>query len=262
MSGQNFAYDQGPRRGAATLPSRLPAPPSDPGNESPAEAGTSNGADLNLTGKAGSKTGNEYHGNISAATRQPLKDVWLTPLQELRAEFYEQADASSEWVDYVHAYDLNLIAIAAQAGVLAVCRTVFLPQHRFDFSAEGEPSAVIEAFDEDGETVLDLVAWPLHDPARFASGLGRAEGLGLWQVHNPATYFGGRPLQIWRTPLSWLQAGCTGAVILKPTSAPSWLSATPGPLAGENATHARELARLLHPVVDPSCILAPLVEVA
>jgi hypothetical protein len=188
--------------------------------------------------------------------------VYLTPLQELRAEFYEQADASAEWLDYIHAEHLDLDPIAAQAGVLAVCRVAFLPGRRFDFAEEGVPSAVIEALDEDGETVLDLVAWPLHEPHTVATALGRAGGLGLCQVQNPASYFGNKPLPVWRTPLAWLKAGCCGAVVLDPRSAPGWLSDAPGLIAGEDIHHARELARILHPFVDPSRVVAPLVEAA
>ena len=43
------------------------------------------------------------------------------------------------------------------------------------------------ALDADDETVLDLVAWPLDRPDRFATALGVAEGLGLARVCDPAT---------------------------------------------------------------------------
>ena len=121
---------------------------------------------------------------------------------------------------------------------------------------------MIEVFDEDGETTVDLMAWPLDKPDQFACALGRADGLGLWQVRNPATYFAGRPLQVWRTPLAWLQASCLGAVVFDTSSARSWLSAAPGLIAGQDIAHARGLARLLHPFVEPTRILAPLREAA
>jgi hypothetical protein len=67
-------------------------------------------------------------------------------------------------------------------------------------------------------------------------------------------------LLIHRTPLAWLKAGCLGAVILNRLTAPIWLGAAMGPIAGENLEHARELARLLHPHVSPRRIIAPLPE--
>ncbi len=242
------------------LPPPLLDPPPDLKRESPAEAGTSDGADLNRSGKAGIGTNRNYHTALPRATERSPGEVPATPLQEIRAEFYEWADSSADWLDYVRDHGLDLVAITAQAGVLAVCPVVFLPQGRFDFAEDGAPAAVLEAFDADGETSLDLVAWPLHDPATFATALGRAGGLGLWQVNNPATYHGGRPLPVWRTPLAWLQARCHGAVVLDPLSAPGWLASAPGLIAGEDIAHARELARLLHPYVDPSRIVAPLAE--
>ena len=78
---------------------------------------------------------------------------------------------------------------------------MFLRQDRFDFSDEGVPSAIIEVLDGDAETVLDLIAWPLHEPATFASTLGQAEEPGLWQFRKPASC-GGSRLHVRRTPLS------------------------------------------------------------
>ncbi len=185
-----------------------------------------------------------------------------TPLQDLRAEFYERAVPSLQWLDYMRENHLSPALVEAHAGVLGLCPVEFLPGRRFDFSDEGVLSAVIEVLDEDGETTVDLLAWAVNQPAAFASALGCARGLGPWQARNRATYFNGRPLQLWRTPLSWLKAGCSGAVVVEPQSAISWLASAPGLIAGEDLAHAREIAHLLHPYVDPSRIVAPLAEAA
>jgi hypothetical protein len=233
--------------------------PPDPDVKRPALAGNRDGADLGRTGNAESLGTKQYHTPAGATTDH---GVLVTPLQDLRADFYERASASPEWFAYVYGHGLDLGIVAAHAGAFGVCPTRFFPGRRFDFDDEGSPAAIIEVFDEDGETTVDLMAWPLDKPDQFACALGRADGLGLWQVRNPATYFAGRPLQVWRTPLAWLQASCLGAVVFDASSARSWLSAAPGLIAGEDIAHTRGLARLLHPFVEPIRILAPLREAA
>lgn len=181
-----------------------------------------------------------------------------TVLEELRAEFCDLAGWSPAWADYVHGHALDLAMVEAHAGAIGVCRVRFLPGRRFDFAPDGRLAAVIEAFGADDDRVLDLVAWPVERPDKFATALGRAVGLGHARVESPATYHGGRPLRVFRTPLGWLQAGCQGAVILDPDAAPGWLPDALGPIAGEDIDHAREIARLLRPYVQPRRIVAPI----
>src|SRR4051812_9139152 len=94
----------------------------------------------------------------------------------LQAEFYRRAAITAS-ADYLHANGIGPGVVAARAGVLGLCPIRFFAGPRFDFADDGEPGAVIEVFDADDETVLDLVAWPLTDPDRFATALGVAEGL-------------------------------------------------------------------------------------
>jgi len=174
----------------------------------------------------------------------------------LRAEFYARAAVSGS-ADYLRANRIDPAMVEARGGVLGICPVRFFKSSRFDFADDGEPAAVIEAFDADDETVLDLVAWPISQPEAFARALGVADGLGLARVRDPATYLGNRPLMVFKTPLAWLRAGGVGAVILNPHSAPRWLPDAPF-IAGEDLEHARRIARRLHPYFPPQRILAPL----
>jgi hypothetical protein len=180
----------------------------------------------------------------------------------LRADFYDRADFSGDLRSYVESEGLELKAIYPFIGVLALTRVRFFPGRRFDFDDDGMPAAVCEVLASDAASPLDLVAWPVHRPDKFATALGVADGLGADQVSNPATYFADQHLAVHRTPLRWLQAACRGVVVLNVTSAPRWRGAAAGPIAGEDVNHARELARLLHPYFDPARILAPLAEAA
>jgi hypothetical protein len=182
-------------------------------------------------------------------------------LLDYRAELVRRAEPTPEWSAYVAAENIDL-TVYAFIGILGVTRARFFPDRRFEFYDDGIPVAVCEVLGDDAETVIDLVAWPVAFPDKFASALGMASGLGTDQAKNPATFFAGQPLLIHRTPLQWIKSGCRGAVILNRLTAPIWLGAALGPIAGEDLEHARELARLLHPHVSPRRIMAPLPEAA
>ena len=139
-----------------------------------------------------------------------------------RAELYERADPTAQWLAYIKAERIDARDCCPHCGLLAVTPCAFFSS-RFDFAApdeaDAEPAAVIECLGDDGATIIDLCAWPLADPTRFAIMFGTAFALGIERVDNPATYFAGQHLQLYRTPLRWLQAGCDGAVILDQASA-------------------------------------------
>lgn len=179
----------------------------------------------------------------------------LLARRELLARAGGTMTASS---DYRLAHGLDWRLIAAHAGTLAVVQVEFLPQGRFEFADDGEPAAVIEALDTDGETVLDLVAWPVAEPTRVTSLFGRAPLVGMYAAVNPATYFWDRPLQVHRTPLDWLKAGFDGCAVVEPRLAARVLNDdVPGRIAGQDAEHARELATLLRSVVNVDRVVAP-----
>jgi len=172
------------------------------------------------------------------------------------------AGPHAAWQDYVCKQGIDLTAAYAFIGILAVTPVAFLPPGRFDFvddaAADAEMAAVCEVVLGAEAEVVDLCAWSCADPTRFATARGVADALGGDQVENPATYFGGRPLLVHRSPLAWIKSGCRGCVILNRRSAPDWLAPAPGRIAGEDIDHARELARLLRGYVDLERIVAPL----
>jgi hypothetical protein len=79
---------------------------------------------------------------------------------------------------------------------------------------------------------------------------------------NPATYFRNRPLQVHRTVLDWLRAGCDGAVIVAPRSAARLLLNAPGRIAGQDVAHARAILDTLYLAIDPGRVVVPVQETA
>jgi hypothetical protein len=176
-----------------------------------------------------------------------------------RAEFYDRAYAHPEFIRYFHQHRLEFDRISGFVGATGILPIVDCGQGRFDWDAPGEmiQSFICEAYAEDGETVIDLVAWPLDRATTVLTMFGRAPLLGLWEALNPATYFGGKPLQMHRTPLEWLQSGCRGAAVVRPVQAARLLFDLNGAVAGKDRRHARELLHLIRGVVHPGKVLGP-----
>lgn len=135
-------------------------------------------------------------------------------------------------------------------GMIAEVREAdarYFPLRRWDFAADGLPSLVLPVRDAFGD-VLDVAAWPIHRPEKWARLLGRAVLLGEASLGIAR---GGEPVPCWRTPLAWLNAGGDGIVILDPASA--WLRLRPGPpLLAEDNAHAADIrATLSGPPVQP-----------
>ena len=164
-----------------------------------------------------------------------------------------------EWLRFVRDNNFDRHELARATGlpspILATCE--FYEQGRFDFIEHGEPVAVIQVLNTSAQDVIDLVAWKISDPEIFGTACGIAAVLGRDQIDNPATYHAGQPLMIHRTPLEWLQAKCRGAVFLNDRTAPRHLADAPGPIAGNDVEHARQIAKLLHGIVPRRNILAP-----
>jgi hypothetical protein len=186
-------------------------------------------------------------------------------LLEMRAELLARSKPDANWLKYWRQIGpLDHATVAANAGALHVLPVSFHSDRTFDFEPDGSGvlSAILEVLDGDGEGVIDLVAWPVHRPDKFASAMRLADALGSSQVEDPSSYVGGKPLRVWRTPETWLRNGCCGVVLLHEASAPRWLSAAPGSIACEDAGHARQIARLLHPLFEMRRILVPMTEAA
>jgi hypothetical protein len=127
----------------------------------------------------------------------------------------------------------------------------------FDFAAPDDPHAaravVHVVHGDDAETPVDLVAWERGRPDRVLRCLATGIALGACQIQNPASYFAGKPLQIHRTPLAWLRAGCQGIVVLSADGVLDRLDRLPPRpepyrLLAEDLDHGVELRRLLAPL--------------
>lgn len=160
-------------------------------------------------------------------------------------------------VAYVRDHNLDIRQIADAAGCFTVMR-VAAAGDRFEFSHQGNTVvAIVEAFGSDGASVLDLVAWPLTDPARILTMFGRASILGAANIFDATTYAFDRPLICHRTPLGWWRAGCRGVVVIDPASAGRYLLDSPGMISGEDIEHSREIAELVRSLFDPARFVAP-----
>jgi hypothetical protein len=113
------------------------------------------------------------------------------------------------------------------------------------FTGLGRPTEdcmLLPILDVDDETPIDVLAFSMREPAKFGTMLGLGGVLGANSVDNPASYAGGQPCRLLRTPLKWLHDGCVGcAVVLDPEIARPALSAAAGDLAAEDEDHARDL---------------------
>jgi hypothetical protein len=153
---------------------------------------------------------------------------WLLSVAEPNLKFYSYL--RNHGVDLDHA--MNLLG-----GAIAFCPCSFQ-----GFGRPTEDSIWLPVIDTDGETPLDVLAFSTVDSERFGTFLGLAGLLGSNEVDNLASYAGGQPCRLLRTPLKWLQAGCVGcAVVLDPELAKPLLTAAPGDLAAEDEDHARRL---------------------
>ena len=133
----------------------------------------------------------------------------ISALQTLRADLYEQRPATRDDVTAWRQFGLDHCTIEAHCGILVIANVTYYSRGGFDLDAgdASVKSAVIEVLAEDGETVVDIVAWPINAPQMFTSALGIADVLGAAQIENPATYFADAPIQAHRTPAGWLRAG-------------------------------------------------------
>ncbi|UDQ88585.1 hypothetical protein LJE71_20455 [Xanthobacter autotrophicus] len=158
------------------------------------------------------------------------------------------ADDFKQLRDFIALEALDLELVETLAGSLMLARCAFSPPpRRFHIDPAGELAVVVEVLEiERGERwLVDHVAWPIDRPSEFATAEGRADLLGTDQVDNPASFFGGRPLFVHRTPLGWLRAGCQGVVVLDERRAGARLAGALGNLLAEDLDHARELHRLM-----------------
>ena len=163
-------------------------------------------------------------------------------------------------LDWAEAQGISRRALI-DAGLFGVAGVRF-ESGGFEFDDAG-PQAVISPVLEDRDrgplvgtapATVDLVAWLPKRPAIFARYYGRALFLG-----DPTAF---DPLPVWSTPLSWLQNGCAGVVVLDRPSAWAEFASFGVPVLAESVAHGRDLRRLLSPPKTVVEILVPRSEAA
>lgn len=129
-------------------------------------------------------------------------------------------------------------------GIITLARIADHGNQRFDFDPEGFEAVVFEAMGKDGETAIDLVAWPIDHPNKVLTMFGRCGLVGVFYATNPATYYDGLPLPLYRSPLELFCAGFTGAAVAVPNIASRQLLDLPGRVAAHDLQHGIELQEL------------------
>src|SRR4051794_31303906 len=109
----------------------------------------------------------------------------LNPLAPVLARYYAVAGPA---VEEINSFGLSLDEIVAHCGSIARVRCRFDGRGYFDLDERGESAIAFEAYDQDGETTIDLVASSIAKPENFATAIGGAVLLGGAQVINPATW--------------------------------------------------------------------------
>lgn len=147
-------------------------------------------------------------------------------------------------VAYCRRLNLDWQEVAAHAGGVFLAPIV-VDGPWFGLHPGGVEAAIIEARTADDWTVVDFVAWLPAEPERWFRTSGGATALGTASAANPSTYFGGQPLQLYRTPEQWLVARCCGAVLLDLAAGAEWLTGLPlaHTVAVRDDTHARLIDR-------------------
>jgi len=150
-----------------------------------------------------------------------------------------------------HGVDIDLML--NMVGPVVRALATFPGDGFFDFDGMGEVAFVIPAMHEDAKRQLDIVAWSARKHDVFGFLLGTAGLLGADAILNPASFQLG-PCPIWPTPLRWLQASCTGAVVLDAELARAIFEKAPaGMFLAEHEEAADELVAL--GLVPPSRLM-------
>ena len=162
--------------------------------------------------------------------------------------------------DYFQGHNLDPLICADFAGMGAVGPIVDCGNGRFDFCEDHQDAFmafVCEAIDADGESVIDLVAWPVDRPAHVLTMFGRCGLLGLWEAVSAAGTVFNSPLPVHRTPLDWLKAECRGAAVVIPRLAGPLLLDISAGIAACDLRHGRELKTMLDAATPRTRIVVP-----
>jgi hypothetical protein len=165
-------------------------------------------------------------------------DLSFVRAKLLALQFLDSVDVLDRDVwRYLERQGIDLDAVEA-AGPIGRFRVAFDDYGTFERNDSGEDALVHLINDVDGETPVDLIAWSLVHPHRFATYLGVGGMLGADHALVPKCH-------LLPTPLAWLRAGCWGACILDSEAAADILHSASGPFIAQDIVHAHELIRML-----------------
>jgi hypothetical protein len=177
-------------------------------------------------------------------------------------EIAEQRIAVDQWLQ-ANGVDMKIAVLLA--GPICECSIIRHPALRSFQLADDEPLAVPAMVHvvtgADAEISIGLVAWRRERPDDVMTYPPGLPALGLDQLDNPASFFGGQALPIHKTPLRWLAAGCRGVVPLDLEAFWDALNELPPrpcgrPLMVENLEHGRQLAADLSPPPEVQIVVA------
>lgn len=122
------------------------------------------------------------------------------------------------------------------------CGLAKIVRHRpfYEPDPDGDHAIVIPVMYDD--ELVDLLAFDARRPSDWFMRLGGEPLLGAGALADQLLE---KPLHVYRTPLSWLQAGCDGVVILDLNRAFADLVTAPNGLVGEDDAHTDELRRIM-----------------
>ena len=178
----------------------------------------------------------------------------LAPLLE---HLYAVAGPSPELAGFLKRHNINQRNAEAYCGVLTVALAKFFSDNQaervFVFDPDGIPAVVIEGYEADAYSPMDLIAWPLFQPHLFAVAIREADMLGAWKMVRR----NGAPLYVYKTPLDWLKASCNGCVPINRSWAGHWLDRADGPFIVQDMQHGREIREMLGFASKRHKVLAP-----
>jgi hypothetical protein len=183
--------------------------------------------------------------------------------------FYELAMPRVAVDQWLQANSVDMKTALLLAGPICELPIIRRPAIKsFQLAEQDEPMAVPAMVHvvtgADAETPIGLVAWRRERPEDVLTYPAGLPALGLDQLDNPASYFGGRALPIHQTPLRWLASGCRGIVPLDLDALWAILDARRESyaLAAESIEHGHALRAGLQPLPPAVRIVVPRREMA
>ena len=173
------------------------------------------------------KSTNEYIPNHYRD--QPVVDLW----GELRI-----ALAGHDVVDDI--LQRHGVTDPAARAICGRAHIVRVGGRFFEFHPDGEPYIIVAVIDVD--ELVDLLAF---DPSKPEKWWYRQGGERLLDGDALGDQLLGKPLHIFRSPLSWLKGRCAGVVIFDIERAFFDLRTAPNGIIGEDDTHTEELRRMM-----------------